>query len=229
MVRDTRKVCHEVRDRYDACVSASIVADPFELAPSRPIVMQYMTGRALYEQVIQHGIAKAQMSVWIATANLKELMIEAPPGTRARAKGEYISVLELFGSLADLGVELRVLHAGIPSRAFAKELMRRRDLVRPVGKRAAPLAMRRCPRVHFKAVVIDGSRVYLGSANWTGAGLGAKGDGRRNFEVGFLSDDELLLDDVQGLFDRVWSGRACKGCRLRDVCPSPLDEAPPVV
>lgn len=225
----TRKVCHVRRDRYDASVAVSITADPLELAPSRPIVMQYMTGRALYEQVIQQGIAKARVSVWIATANLKELMIEAQPGTRARAKGAYVSVFELFSSLADLGVELRVLHAGVPSQAFAKELMRRRALLRPVGKRPPKLALRRCPRVHFKTVVVDGSRVYLGSANWTGAGLGAKGDGRRNFEVGFVSEDEILLDDVQALFDRVWSGRACKGCRLREVCPSPIDEAPPAV
>jgi phosphatidylserine/phosphatidylglycerophosphate/cardiolipin synthase-like enzyme len=186
--------------------------------------MQYMTGRALYEQVILQGIAKARVSVWIATANLKELLIEPPMGTRAHAKGEFISVLELFGSLADRGVELRILHSGIPSRAFAKELVRRRTLVKPRGKRPAPLALHRCPRVHFKAVVIDGARVYLGSANWTGAGLGAKGGGRRNFEIGFVSEDEILLDDVQALFDRVWSGGACKGCRLRDVCPGPLDE-----
>jgi phosphatidylserine/phosphatidylglycerophosphate/cardiolipin synthase-like enzyme len=104
--------------------------------------------------------------------------------------------------------------------------VRRRALVRPPREgRDGALALRRCPRVHFKAVVIDGARVYLGSANWTGAGLGAKGDGRRNFEVGFLSDDELLLDDVQAMYERIWSGRACKGCRVREMCPAPLDEA----
>jgi phosphatidylserine/phosphatidylglycerophosphate/cardiolipin synthase-like enzyme len=201
--------------------------DPLELAPSRPIVMQYMTGRALYERVIRDGVGGANVSVWIATANLKELMVEPPRGTRSHARGEYISVLEVFEGLASRGVELRILHAGLPSRAFARQLVQRRRLVSPRpgahGKRRGPLELRRCPRVHFKAVVIDGAKVYLGSANWTGAGLGAKGGGRRNFEVGFVSEDELLLDDVQALFDRVWSGRACKGCKLREVCPSPLD------
>ena len=76
--------------------------------------------------------------------------------------------------------------------------------------------------------MIDGTRVYLGSANWTGAGLGAKGSGRRNFEIGFMSEDELLLDDVQALFDRVWSGKACASCRMRELCPSPLDEPAPL-
>ena len=38
------------------------------------------------------------------------------------------------------------------------------------------LALRACPRVHFKAVIVDGAFVYVGSANWTGAGLGAKSE-----------------------------------------------------
>lgn len=216
-------MCHALASRYDASVGTTVTNDSLELAPSRPIVMQYMTGRALYEQVIQLGIPGARVAVWIATANLKELMIEAPAGTRARAAGRYISVFELFSALADRDVELRVLHAGLPSRAFARELVRHRRLVQPRGRLGPSLSLRRCPRVHFKAVITDGSRVYLGSANWTGAGLGAKGAGRRNFEVGFVSSDEILLDDVQALFERVWSGRACKACALRALCPGPLD------
>lgn len=201
------------------------VLDPLELAPARPIVMQYMSGRALYERVVREGLAAARISVWISTANLKEIMVEPPAGTRAASRGEYLSVLEVFEDLARRGVELRILHAGLPSRAFSRELVRRRGLLRPAsGSRAQALELRRCPRVHFKAVVIDGARVYLGSANWTGAGLGAKGEGRRNFEIGFLSEDEILLDDVQALYERIWSGRACAGCRLREACPAPLDE-----
>jgi len=63
--------------------------------------------------------------------------------------------------------------------------------------------------VHCKIVVVDGTIVYLGSANWTGAGLGAKGEGRRNFELGLLSRDDLLLDDVQAFFDAIWRGQPC--------------------
>ena len=193
--------------------------------------MQYMTGRALYEKVVCETLGSAKVSVWIATANLKELLVAPPRGTRAHASGKYISVVEVFEGLAARGVELRILHSGVPSGPLSRELVKRRGLLRPARMRngaegAQPLALRRCPRVHFKAVVVDGARVYLGSANWTGAGLGAKGDGRRNFEVGFLSEDDKLLDDVQALFDRVWSGRECGRCRLRSVCPAPLDGTP---
>ena len=72
---------------------------------------------------------------------------------------------------------------------------------------AGSFEMRLCPRVHFKAVIVDGARIYLGSANWTGAGLGAKGEGRRNFELGFVSSDDLLLDEVQDLYDRILERR----------------------
>ena len=65
--------------------------------------------------------------------------------------------------------------------------------------------------------------VYLGSANFTGAGLGARSAGRRNFELGILSDDEYLLDRVQSRFDAIWSGRECKSCKLRRLCPKPID------
>jgi hypothetical protein len=29
---------------------------------------------------------------------------------------------------------------------------------------------------------------------------------------------------VQELYDRIWRGGACKGCKLREVCPGPLDK-----
>ena len=132
-----------------------------------------------------------------------------------------MSILDLFDGLAARGVELRMLHAGVPSRAFQAELRAHPRL------RAGGLEMRRCPRVHLKMIAVDGAALYLGSANFTGAGLGAKGDHRRNFEAGVMTDDDVLLDEMQGAFDAIWSGRECKGCVLRSVCPKPLDALPP--
>jgi phosphatidylserine/phosphatidylglycerophosphate/cardiolipin synthase-like enzyme len=75
----------------------------------------------------------------------------------------------------------------------------------------------------LKLVAVDGRLLYLGSANFTGAGLGAKGEGRRNFEMGLLTDDDVWLDAAQARFDAIWSGSECKGCRLRRECPKPID------
>jgi phosphatidylserine/phosphatidylglycerophosphate/cardiolipin synthase-like enzyme len=88
---------------------------------------------------------------------------------------------------------------------------------------AGGLALRQCPRVHLKVVVVDGALLYLGSANWTGAGLGAKGEHRRNFELGVVTDDDTMLDAVQARYDALWRGAECGACRLRSECEAPLD------
>ncbi|HEY3807601.1 MAG TPA: phospholipase D family protein [Kofleriaceae bacterium] len=186
------------------------------ISPARAIAMELVGGRGHYERVLA-AVLEAKVSVWIATANVKELMVEdarARPGRRRSLnRTEYVSVLARLDELAKHGVELRLLHAELPSRPFRAEIAHHPRLLR------GGLALRRCPRVHMKAVIVDGSLLYLGSANWTGAGLGAKGSGRRNFELGIVTDDSQLLDQVQALYERVWSGGECAACRLRDICP----------
>jgi phosphatidylserine/phosphatidylglycerophosphate/cardiolipin synthase-like enzyme len=191
---------------------------------TRPVSLALLGGRGHYEAVVQ-AVMNAERSIWIATANLKELMVEDPrarPGRRrTMGGGEYRSVLQVFDELVGQGVEIRILHAGPPSRPFREELRRCAHLKAGGGRRGL-FELRLCPRVHAKIVVVDGALAYLGSANWTGAGLGAKGEGRRNFELGLLSRDDLLLDEVQAFFDAIWRGQPCAGCKLRDECPKPL-------
>ncbi len=184
--------------------------------PARPVRMSLVSGRGHYERVLC-AVREARTSVWIATANLKELLVE---DTRAspRARGRFHSVLDVFTSLAGQGVELRILHAGPPSGPFRSSFDRHPVLVR------GGLELRQCPRVHLKTVLIDGRLCYLGSANWTGAGLGAKGEGRRNFELGMLTDDCDVIDQVQALYEHIWRGTACRGCKLRESgCEAPID------
>lgn len=154
--------------------------------------------------------------MWISTANLKTMMVEAPIGSRARAKGRYVSFFETLGELARRGVDVCILHASPPSGPLQRELAR-------LAKNVSGVKMRRCPRVHLKMIVVDGKLLYLGSANLTGAGLGAKGDGRRNFEMGIVTDSESMLDASQERFDRIWRGRECGSCAMRSACDAPLD------
>jgi len=190
-------------------------------APARPVALELIAGRGHYDRVIA-AVRGAHTSIWIATANVKELMVEdgrARPGRRRSLRRQvYVSILALLDELAARGVELRLLHAELPSRPFRAELAQHPRLV------AGGLALARCPRVHMKAVIVDGELLYLGSANWTGAGLGAKGSGRRNFELGIVTDDTELLDQVQAMYERVWSGGECASCKLRSECPGPLSE-----
>lgn len=179
----------------------------------RSVALQLIAGSGHYSAVIE-AVRRAKQSVWIATANLKEMMVE---DGRSRRKRSFRSVLDVFDDLCQLGVELRILHASMPSRAFRKAFDRYPNLIR------GGLELRACPRVHLKAVIVDAELLYLGSANWTGAGLGVKNPDRRNFELGFVTGDTQLLDDVQHLFDNIWRGTECGRCKLRDICQAPLD------
>ena len=178
----------------------------------RAIEASLLSGSELYREVILDKVAHARESVLIATANVKDMQVERG--------GRFASVLALFSELARRGVELRLLHAELPSRPFRASFEKRRPLT------SGGLALKICPRVHFKAVVVDGAWVYLGSANLTGAGLGAKGEARRNFELGLCTEDFETVDRVQALFQSVWSGAECGACKLRSVCPDPIGAAP---
>ena len=126
----------------------------------RTVPLELIADRDHYEQVIQ-AVLGATNSVWIATANLKELMVEDPrvlPGRRRGRRGNFRSVLEVFVELVQRGVELRILHASMPSRPFRKSFDAQPALV------AGGVDMRLCPRVHLKTLVVDEVLAYVGCA-----------------------------------------------------------------
>jgi len=83
-----------------------------------------------------------------------------------------------------------------------------------------------CPRVHIKCAVVDGEAVYTGSANLTGAGVGAKGVHRRNFESGVITDDPEIVGRVMEQFDGIWRGSRCGRCGRKEFCDEYATLAP---
>lgn len=160
------------------------------------------------QRVVYEGMLKAKVSLDVATADFKAMLI--PYGQRAAR-----SVVAEFMRMADRGVEIRVLHSGIPSSAALAELR---------GTMPAGLTIRRCPRLHSKLVIVDCNAMYLGSANLTGAGLGAKGAQRRNFEMGVWSRSTVLIDAALQQFNALWESERCTDCGRHDICPVPLEE-----
>lgn len=175
--------------------------------------MQLLSGEALYRRVVLDKLMNARESVLIATANVKAMMVELSPK-------DFRPVADLFAQLAKRGVEINLLHAELPSRPFRDAFDKHERLT------SGGMTLKICPRVHFKAVLIDGAWVYLGSANLTGAGLGAKHADNRNFELGFVTEDFEVIDQVSALFDAVWSGSTCRTCRLHSICPDPIGPGP---
>ena len=163
---------------------------------------------AHFQRVVLHGMLKAKISLDIATADFKAMLV---PGEARQAP----SIVEHLRKLAKSGVEIRLLHAGTPSTAALRELKARLP---------DNLTIRRCPRLHAKTVVVDCRQMYLGSANLTGAGLGAKADGKRNFEMGIWTESPSLIDGVLEQFNALWEGHRCESCRRQNICPVPLEE-----
>lgn len=180
----------------------------------RKVDLELIWGSDHYDRVVG-AVRAANVSIWIATANLKDVHVEARVGTRARARGRYESLMDELSQKRAQGVDVRILHAGAPSGPLSLRLSRSRE-----GGRSL---LRRCVRVHMKMIAVDGEALYLGSANFTGAGLGAKAEGRRNFEAGVWISDDVTLDRMQSAFDHIWSGAECASCRLRSECPLPID------
>lgn len=174
---------------------------------------RFLEGTGIYDAVMTGGMLKAERSVDVATANVKDIRVPGA-GRGRRAPG----IVKVFLDLARRGVAVRLLHSGVPSASFIGSL-KKHGLCREPN-----FTMRRCVRVHFKCVIIDAERVYLGSANLTGAGFGAKGRNRRNFETGVLTSDPVFVERTLELFNEVFTGERCTACDRKDVCYVPLEE-----
>jgi len=162
--------------------------------------------------VLDEAFRRCRHRLLIATADVKNLHV---PTSGRPGRGRARSILAVFEDLGRRNIDIRLLHSGVPSRAFLDEL---KTHLPPT------LTMRRCPRVHLKAVIADGRWMYLGSANLTGAGLGAKSTRRRNFEAGIRTDRLDLIDPVADMIEEVWNGNECRHCCRTEYCPVPLEE-----
>ena len=145
-------------------------------------------------------------SLWIGTADIKDLYVE-----EGKEKKPFLALL---AQLIRKGVEVRLIHAKEPGPAFREDF----DKYPVLYDRMERVL---CPRVHFKMLVFDFKEVYIGSANLTGAGIGMKGEDKRNFEAGMLTDDSTIVEQAMNQFDDVWIGKFCKKCKRRDFCHDP--------
>lgn len=164
---------------------------------------RFITNREIYTEVLREAVPAARNFVWIATADIKDLHVH---------KGRRMApFLEVLADLVDAGIALRLIHAREPGPRFREDFDRYPQLIEGLERVL-------CPRTHFKCVVVDGRWVYTGSANLTGAGMGAKAETRRNFESGLVTDDPVLVAAVMEQFDSVWMGRYCDDCGRREFC-----------
>ncbi|NKC13319.1 MAG: phospholipase [Gammaproteobacteria bacterium] len=170
--------------------------------------VRLLEGGELHQAVIHDGLLSAQQWVWIATADLKDMHVQID-----RA---FVPILEQFDRMAQRGVRFRIVHSALPSRPFRATLEGFKALT------GGGLELQICPRCHWKLVLVDGRFAYCGSANFTGAGLGAKNIHKRNLELGLVTEDAAWVARLTAIFDRFWIGAHCQACKLRAACPDPI-------
>lgn len=163
---------------------------------------KYIADEAHFKDILSR-VPLVRRTLWIGTADIKDLYIDDRP---------------FLGILADLvskGREVRLIHAKEPGPNFREDFDRY-----PILFTGMERAL--CPRVHFKILIFDMKVAYIGSANLTGAGIGMKGAGTRNFEAGILTDEPALVEAAINQFDSVWRGAKCKSCGRKKFCGDPI-------
>lgn len=169
--------------------------------------MELLNQDNIHQRVIEDVVLEARQRVWIATANLKDMHIKNRRG--------YKPILAKFEQMARNGVTFRVIHSDTPTKNFRNSLDDYPYLIKH-------MELQICIRNHWKIVLVDGRWAYFGSANFTGAGLGAKSPNRRNLEVGALLQNEKEVNKLESMFDQFWMGDHCSNCGLRKICPDPI-------
>jgi phosphatidylserine/phosphatidylglycerophosphate/cardiolipin synthase-like enzyme len=164
---------------------------------------QIVTDYEIYEKVLQSQVRRAERFLWIGTSDMKDLHVDK--------NGKMVPFLEVLSDLIKRGVEIRLIHAKEPGPAFRTDFDRYPNLIKGMERIL-------CPRIHLKTVIVDGRFAYTGSANLTGAGLGAKSKNRRNFEAGITTTDEEMIDKLMEQFDKIWMGTHCKKCGRKQYC-----------
>lgn len=166
-------------------------------------MLEFITDSRIYEKVICEHVPKAGKFLWLATANLKDLHVDK--------HGKMVPFLEVLSDLAARKIEIRLLHGKEPGQAFRRDFDRYPNLINGIERIL-------CPRVHLKSVVIDGEFAYTGSANLTGAGMGAKSADKRNFEAGIITDEKEIVNKIMEQFDKIWRGEHCRDCKRKKFC-----------
>ncbi|HBR97344.1 MAG TPA: phosphatidylserine synthase [Gammaproteobacteria bacterium] len=168
-----------------------------------------LLNRKIYDDFVVEYIPRATRYLWIVTADIKDMHMDVGRG--------FESALKLLSELVQRGVAVRLIHAKEPGPRFRDNFDRYPPL------RDSELFERiLCPRVHTKAIVIDGVLAFVGSPNLTGAGMGAKNADRRNFEAGFMFDDPKDIAELTDWIDTLYLGEHCKSCQRREFCPDPI-------
>lgn len=164
-----------------------------------------------YEEIIER-ICNAQSSIKIMTANFKRFRLK-PTDEQGNEYNDGTPFIKYLMDKAVQGVSVQIICSN-PSPSFTEEW---EDYYRKMNEPDL-FEYKFCDRNHAKAIIIDDSIVYVGSANVTPAGLGQGIFTPGNFEVGILTDSPEVLSSLNAVFSLIWDGDYCNECHRANQC-----------
>ena len=169
-------------------------------------MLTYISNSDHYKEVLSR-VQSVKHMLWIGTADIKDLYVEI-----GKEKKPFLA---LIAQLIRRGVDVRLIHAKEPGPNFREDFDKYPVLYDRLERVPGP-------RVCARMLVYADTELYIVGANLTGAGLGMKGDGKRNFEAGILTDMPEIVEQAMTQFDEVWMGKHCRTCQRRDFCLDPI-------
>ena len=155
-------------------------------------MLKYIKNEQHYDLLVE-AIRQVRRTLWIGTADLKDLYIKEGK--------EAVPLLKLLERKVKEGIEIRLIHAKEPGKNFRDDF----DKYPLLWSRMERVL---CPRVHFKILIFDLELAYIGM----------KGKDHRNFEAGILTSEADLVSEAVEQFDGMWMGTPCKTCKRKRFC-----------
>ena len=149
----------------------------------------------LFDKVITDGLLTARESLIIGTYNLQNIRIPL--------RNYTTSLSDFLMKLAKRNVKILICLAPFMQNSRFMQALSRDSVAKD------KIAVRFCRRMHFKTIIVDLKYAYMGTANLSGAGVGLKSEKRRNFELGFVTEDPDLIADITATFLEIFNGKFC--------------------
>ncbi len=148
-------------------------------------MLQYIKNEQHYTFFIE-AIRQARRTIWIGTADIKDLYIKEGK--------DAVPLLKLLEQKVKEGVEVRLIHAKEPGQNFRDDF----DKYPLLWSRMERVL---CPRVHFKLLIFDLKQAYIGSGKRLSTNLTVCGwgfpvrpvNGKSFVWIGLLVNNKLKL------------------------------------
>ncbi len=153
--------------------------------------------------IINNGLLKAQKYVWISGAKVGDFIVVNEHTKEAEQLTKKVY------QMTQRGVKFKFILAPHEKTKAYKNTQTFYQKLQGVDN----IEFAFCYNMHMKVILVDGTWMYFGSANLTGAGIGSRTrKGKNNFEIGTITIDQRAIEPIEVQLQDIWNGSECIGC-----------------